>query len=187
MKKILVISSSPVAHGNDDTLARVAAETCTGAGAEVETVYLRKCTIGLCRGCYACEKTGVCFQKDDFPELLSKMHEADGIIITAPIYYNLPAAQILVPLNRLCCTFAYKNYKVGHKKKIALMFTCTGSDPEEMKHIADLVLNLPSIHRAVSDYKTEVFTSCMQHDTCAKTEAYLERARALASWSVQES
>lgn len=187
MKKILVISASPEANGNDDTLAKVAADSCTGDGASVETVFLRNCTIGLCKACYACEKTGVCIQKDDFQDLLTKIHQADGVIITAPIYYNLPAAQIIVPLNRLCCTFAYKNYVVGPKKKVAIMFTCTGSDPAEMKHIADLVLNLPSIHRAVRDYRTEVFTACIQRDTCEKNEAYQESARKLAGWVAEKS
>lgn len=186
MKKLLIISASPVAEGNDDTLAHLSAEVCREAGADVETVFLRDYTIGLCRACYACADTGVCVQKDGFQDLLARMHQADGIIVTAPIYYNLPAAQILVPLNRLCCTFACKSYVVGPKKKIALMFTCTGSDPAEMKHIADLVLNLPSIHRSVEAYRTEVFTSCLQHDTCRKNEAYQERVRELALWTVKE-
>lgn len=75
------------------------------------------------------------------------LHECDGLIAEAPVYYNCMAAQALLVINRLCCTFAYKSYQVGPKKKIGVFLTCTGSDVEEMKHHVQLIVDLPSIQR----------------------------------------
>lgn len=92
------------------------------------------------------------------------------------------AAQALLVIDRLCCTFACKDYPLGPKKKIGAFLTCTGSDVEEMKHHVQLIVNLLSIHRSVESEHTEVFTGWGSRDTCKNTTAYLDRASAIARW-----
>lgn len=92
------------------------------------------------------------------------------------------AAQALLVVDRLCCTFACKDYPLGPRKEIGVFLTCTGLDAEEMKHHVRLIADLPSIHRSVESEHTEVFTGCGSRDTCKNTTAYLGRASAIARW-----
>lgn len=124
----------------------------------------------------------VCVRKDDMATVLKALHSCEGLIVEVPIYYNCMAAQALLVVDRLCCTFACKNYPLRPKKKIGVFLTCTGSDEEEMKHHVDLIVDLPSIQHSVEEERTEVFRSCVRHDTCKNNEAYLGRARKIARW-----
>ena len=182
MKKILLLTTTPTVGGNGDALIEAAAETAMGCGAEVKRLNVREMDIHPCRGCYGCARTGECVQKDDFRAVLSALHECDGLIAEAPIYYNCMAAQALLVVNRLCCTFACKNYPLGPKKKIGVLLTCTGSDVDEMKHHVQLIVDLPSIQRSVEAERTEVFPHCGNADACRKNPAYLERAQNIARW-----
>ena len=182
MRKILLLTTSPTEGGNGDALIQAAGEIAEEYHAQIQTIHVRDLTINPCKGCYGCAKTGVCVQKDDMAKVLSALHDCDGLIAEAPVYYNCMAAQALLVVDRLCCTFACKSYQVGPKKKIGVFLTCTGSDVEEMKHHVQLIVDLPSIHRSVEEEKTEVFTKCISKDTCKNSEAYLERAREIARW-----
>lgn len=185
MKKILFLTSTPTVGGNGDALIAAAAEEAEKNGAEVQRIDIREKQIGFCHGCYGCASTGVCVQKDDFTGILKLAHEADAIISEAPIYYNCMAAQMITVINRLCCTFAYKAYQIGSEKKVGIFLTCTGSEPEEMKRHVKNILTLPSLNRAISEYKTEVFTECGSRFVCHDREDYLERAKAIARWAIE--
>ncbi len=109
MKKILLLTTSPTVGGNGDTLMDAAAKTAKECGAEIQRIDIRNLTIHPCKGCYGCAKTGVCVQKDDMTSALAALHECDGLIAEAPVYYNCMAAQTLLVIDRLCCTFACKS------------------------------------------------------------------------------
>lgn len=185
MKNILLIGSSFVTGGNGDILLDAAAKAAREKGAKTTTIHLRDKNIGYCHGCYGCSKSGVCVQKDDFQELLVFAHDADAIIAAAPIYYNCMDALMLTAVNRLCCTFACKNYALGPQKKVAFFLTCTGSDMEEMTHHIRNITTLPSIHRSIRRERVEVFTGCGERDTCKNTNVYLTRAAETGAWSAE--
>ena len=182
MKKLLLLTASPTVGGNGDALMQAAAEAAKEHGAEIQRIDIRNLTIQPCRGCYGCAKTGVCVQTDDMASVLAALHECDGLIAEAPVYYNCMAAQALLVIDRLCCTFACKDYPLGPKKRVGVFLTCTGSDVEEMKHHVRLIVDLPSIRRSVEEARTEVFTGCGSRNTCKNSAAYLDRARAIAGW-----
>ncbi len=186
MKKILLLTTSPTENGNGDALMQTAAETAAQYGAQVTRVDVRNLTIHPCKGCYGCAKDGVCVQKDDFHTVLQALHECDGLIAEAPIYYNVMAAQALLVIDRLCCTFACKSYKFGPQKKIGVFLTCTDSDVAEMKHHVQLIVDLPSIQRSVKEERTEVFTGCIHADTCKNSADYQTRAREMTQWVCEE-
>lgn len=48
------------------------------------------------------------------------------------------------------------------------------------------ILTLPSISRAITAYRTDVFTDCVSKTSCLEWEDYLSSARALGAWVVQE-
>ena len=185
MKNILLLTTTPTAGGNGDALIAAAKEEAEKNGAEIHLVNIREKQIGFCRACYGCAETGVCVQKDDFMDILHLAHEADVIIAEAPVYYNCMAAQMMTVINRLCCTFACKSYQIGPKKRVGIFLTCSGSDPEEMKRHVRNIVTLPSVSRTISDYRTEVFTNCNSASTCQDTPEYLERAKAVARWTLE--
>lgn len=185
MRKILFVTTSPTVGGNGDALIEAALDAALAQGAQVERVDLRNYEIGHCKACYGCAATGVCVQQDDFAPLLKKLHEADGVVLSAPIYYNCMASQAIVAIDRLCCTFACKSYQVGPKKRVAFLLTCTGSEPEEMRRHVRNILTLPSLNRAIEDFRTEVFTGCGGAATCSQSREYMALARAVGEWTAE--
>ncbi len=182
MKKILFITTTPTVGGNGDILIEASMEVAKKEGAEVQRVDVRDKSIHPCKACYKCSYDGKCVQEDDFAEILDLIHESDGIIAEAPIYYNCMAAQAITVINRFCCTFAFSDYESGPKKKVGILLTCTGSSPEEMKRHVSNILTLPSLQRSISDFRTEVFTNCFSVDSCLHNEKYLQQARMLEEW-----
>ena len=185
MKNIFFLTTTPTVGGNGDALMEAAMSAAQDAGAEIHHILVRNKQISFCKGCYSCAATGECVQRDGFQEILARLHEAEAVMIEAPIYYNCAAAQALTVVNRLCCTFACKSYQLGPKKKVGVMLTCTGSDVKEMKRHIRNITTLPSVHRAISDERIEVFTGCSSASTCRDTPDYLRRARELGRWAAE--
>lgn len=181
MKKILFINASPTVGGNNDALIEAAMQAAAAAGAACSEVKFREKTVGHCQACYGCAATGVCVQDDDYKDILALAHEAEGIVLAAPIYYNCMASQALTLIDRLCCTFACKDYKLGPQKKVAFMLTCTGSDVEEMTRHVRNITTLPSVARTIRAEKIEIFTGC-GNTTCRDNPDYQARAKAVGAW-----
>lgn len=78
-------------NGTND-VCKVALKGAKDAGAEVQFIQMSTLNIKHCTGCCACVKTllsgkgNMCVLKDDFEWLLNKMKDADGIIVSDPIF-----------------------------------------------------------------------------------------------------
>ena len=100
-KKVLIISASPRRQGNSDILCDQFALGAKETGHEVEKVFLRDKNIKYCTGCYTCKKMkGVCAYKDDMPELLQKMIDADVLVLSTPVYFYCMNAQLKTVIDR---------------------------------------------------------------------------------------
>lgn len=106
-KKVLIISASFRPHSNSDTLAHEAERGAIDAGHEVEFINLRDKDIRYCLGCSSCQKIFKCVQKDDMPELLAKVKNADVLIFATPIYFYEMSGQLKTFLDR--CNPLYKS------------------------------------------------------------------------------
>jgi len=87
--KTLVINGSPRgAAGNTEKLVQAFLEGVNESGGASEVVYLKDKNIKHCTGCFACwtKTPGVCIHKDDMPELLEKVKEAQLIVLATPLY-----------------------------------------------------------------------------------------------------
>ncbi len=94
IRKILVIQGSPrgKAGRTDECLQRFLEGTAS-AGAETETVYLNRLEIKPCTGCYTCwtKTPGHCIHRDDMPDLLEKLRNADLVVHAFPLYvFTIP-------------------------------------------------------------------------------------------------
>lgn len=105
MKKVIIISSSPRKGGNSEKLVHEFGRGAVDAGHEVETIYLRKHPVAPCLGCYACQKTGHCIQKDEGEEIVRKMMASDVIVFATPVYFYGPSAQLKALIDRSVVVF----------------------------------------------------------------------------------
>lgn len=99
--KVLGISSSLRKDGNSEWFLNKTLEFLESEGLETELISLRGKTILPCRGCYGCAEAKECVQKgDDFAEIFDKMHAADGILVSSPVYYASAVPQLMCLLDR---------------------------------------------------------------------------------------
>jgi multimeric flavodoxin WrbA/putative sterol carrier protein len=95
--RILAVQGSPrpKATSNTEVLLQQFLKGAESEGAETETVYLREKQIHPCIGCFTCwlKTPGICAFKDDMPDLLEKVKEADILVFATPLYdFNMTAS-----------------------------------------------------------------------------------------------
>jgi multimeric flavodoxin WrbA len=89
--KILGISAG-TKNGSNDAMCKEALLAAKESGAEIEFIRVLDLDIKHCTGCIGCVsslmtgKGNRCVIKDDFEWLLDKMLDADGIVLSAPIF-----------------------------------------------------------------------------------------------------
>ena len=100
MKTIVIISASPRKNGNSDLLCDQFMKGAQESGHKVEKISLREKNIRPCLGCEACQSTHSCVQHDDMPVILSKLIEADVIIMATPVYFYTMCSQMKTLIDR---------------------------------------------------------------------------------------
>ena len=114
MMKIIGINASP--KGEKSQTRRLVMGVLDGArqaGADVTFVDVCSLDIHYCTACGTCYAKGECIHDDDFPALLEKMLDAEGVVIGSPNYINGVTAQLKTMLDRMadnvhCQSFAGK-------------------------------------------------------------------------------
>lgn len=99
-KNVLIISTSPRKNGNSEMLAEAFARGVAASGKQVEKISLYDKTIGFCKGCLVCQKTGRCVIRDDADTITQKMLSADVLVFATPVYYYEMSGQMKTMLDR---------------------------------------------------------------------------------------
>ena len=100
-KKVLILSGSPRKGGNSDVLFDEFARGAAERGNAVEKIRIAEKTVGYCRACYFCKKSGgACVIKDDMAEILQKMIDADVIVLSSPVYFYSIDGQLKAVIDR---------------------------------------------------------------------------------------
>lgn len=90
---IVAIISSPE-KGNTEALVNAAIEGAKENGQDVKTFYINKMTNRRgCQACMGCKKAGKCVVKDDITPVLDAVRDADGIILSTPVYFGQVCGQ----------------------------------------------------------------------------------------------
>lgn len=92
MTTILALQGSPRGKGNTDIMLQEFLKGAASAGAQTETVYLKKLNINHCTGCYTCwtKTPGTCIFQDDMTAVLEKIQKNDVLVVATPVYgYNM--------------------------------------------------------------------------------------------------
>lgn len=100
MKNILIVRASVRKNGNSNLLSDSFANGCRDAGHVVTNLYLADYDLNMCLGCYGCESTGICCQKDDMSQLLPLFRDADVLVFSTPVYFYSMAGQLKTFLDR---------------------------------------------------------------------------------------
>lgn len=138
--KVMVFNGSPrKKKWNTITLLENAIEGAQSAGAETELVQLYDLNFSGCISCFSCKKinrkkNGVCALKDDLSPILTRIKEADALIIGTPVYLGSESASTRGFLERL--VFPYVNYsdytRSFFPKRINTAMIYTMNVPEEL-------------------------------------------------------
>lgn len=98
--KVLGIYGSPRKGGNTDLLLDKALEGSRAAGAEVNSIYVRKLKLDGCIECGSCDKTGECVIQDDMQTVYPLLGEADIIFLASPNFFYNVTAQVKLLIDR---------------------------------------------------------------------------------------
>ncbi len=98
--KALGISGSPRSDGNCMLLTGHTLKAMTEEGIETELLSLSGLNIQGCNACMACLKQERCIVEDDLMPIYEKMKQADGIIISTPVYFGSATALVKGLLER---------------------------------------------------------------------------------------
>lgn len=100
--KIIGINGSPKREKSQTRLLVMGVlEGARQAGADVTFVDICGLEIKYCTACGTCYAKGECIHDDDFPMLLVKMLDADGIVLGSPNYINSVTAQLKTLFDRM--------------------------------------------------------------------------------------
>lgn len=91
MTKVLAINGSPRANGNTSIMLNVVLDELRKEGIETELVQIGGKNIHGCRACGKCHENQdrKCSIDDDiFNEIVTKMFQADGILLGSPTYFS---------------------------------------------------------------------------------------------------
>ena len=114
--KILGISGSP-RKGDNEKAIDFSLNIAKKQGLKTEKISLADSKVAPCIACDHCKDSpGKCSIKDDMEKIRSKLIEADGIIISSPVYFGSISAQLKALFDRTLTlrrqNFALKN-KIG--------------------------------------------------------------------------
>ncbi len=127
--KILVILGSPRKGESYWGVNQIKHQLSSHSDVEIEDIWLRDMNIKDCLGCHACILKGeyTCPLKDDTALLQQKMLDADGIIMTSPVY----AMQISALLKKPVDHFAYLWHRPRFFGKYAMALVSGGGQFKE--------------------------------------------------------
>jgi multimeric flavodoxin WrbA len=85
--KILTINGSRRKNGNTRHLIDSILAPANSGDVDTECVFLGDYDIGACSGCEGCQSSWECVIEDDFARIVTKLDEADGIVLASPTYW----------------------------------------------------------------------------------------------------
>lgn len=102
--KALLINGSPRKEGNTYTALKEIANQLAVNGVDSEIVWIGNKYVRGCIGCAQCKAKGegLCVFNDDIcNEVITKMNEADALVVGSPVYYGTPTGNVLNLIHRM--------------------------------------------------------------------------------------
>jgi multimeric flavodoxin WrbA len=139
--KILGINASPIMEKSQTRrLVLAVLDGARKTGADVTFVDICSLDIKYCTACGTCYAKGECIHDDDFPVILEKMLDADGIVWGSPNYINSVTAQLKTLLDRMADSIHCQSFSGKYGCSVS---TAGGSMAEEVAdYMNDTMRNL---------------------------------------------
>ena len=132
--KIIGINASPREGSNAKIALEAALNASKDKGAQTEIFDINKMNITSCQGDNYCkEHDGKCAVDDDMQQIYKAIEEADGIILSLPVYFFDVNAQAKLFIDRLYSYFQFPFVETYGTKKFAMIATQGTPDPEAFK------------------------------------------------------
>ena len=184
-KKYVLIDASPRKGGNSEVIVDLLAKELSDF--EVTVFKINEKSWNPCLACNYCMEKGevCCKQNDDLAKLLPKLEEADGIIITGPIYFGSISGQAKSIIDRFYAFFdptvngMSKSKK--HGKKAAMLFCCGSGPVDKYKEQLNYLVNGFAVSGA-SEMKTEIFGGLLAVGAIKQKPEYLDKIKEIAGW-----
>jgi multimeric flavodoxin WrbA len=134
-KRIVAVCGSPRVGGNSERLTEELLRGASEAGCTTELVRLADLSINPCDACNACLEGEECTQEDDMAALASSLDAADAWIITTPVYWWGPTAQMKAFVDR----WYGLNEARFEGKKVVLIVTLGDDDISAARHTVGML------------------------------------------------
>ncbi len=127
--KIVAIVGSPRVNGNTSNLTDLALREAKRLDIETEKVMLPLYQINPCKAHSDCRDLDSCHLEDDMASVLSRVYEADGIILASPVYFYNVTAQMKAFIDRN--VFPYRHGQRMKAKCAGIIVIAGGAGVEE--------------------------------------------------------
>ena len=121
---ILGISGSPTKEGNTEYILDEALRVASERGFKTKQLLCSSLEVKYCDDCGDCARGKPCPIKDDMDKFYELMNEADGIIISSPVYFGTVTAQIKAVFDR---TILLRRQGFKLKDKVGCALSVGGS------------------------------------------------------------
>ncbi len=105
---VLAVQGSPRRGGNTDRLLDAILREAAEAGAVSQRVNLREMKISPCLELYHCLRDGRCGIADDMTGLYDRLLEARVLVVSSPVFFYGPSAQLKTMIDRCQALWARK-------------------------------------------------------------------------------
>lgn len=121
--KVLAIVSTKRKNGLISKITLKVLEGAQSTGHETELINLYDYKIDYCRGCWGCNKKGVCLINDDFNSIFKKVKAANILILSSPTYWSNVSGIMKSFFDRQCgMAMSHSKGKVIFGKRVPLGF-----------------------------------------------------------------
>lgn len=140
--KVLLINSSYRKKTTYGILKEISA-LLSRQGIETEMLHLSEYQIQPCKGCEVCILRGACMIRDDFPEIEAKLKEADGIILSSPVYLRQVSGLLKTVIDRTCSHY-HRPILTG-KPIFSCVSTNASGAKETLRYMQDITIQWGAI------------------------------------------
>ncbi|WP_157949916.1 flavodoxin family protein [Vallitalea okinawensis] len=135
--RILMINSSRQ-KGNTIKVLDLIQEEIAASGHQVELINLTQYNIKRCIGCEKCIFTDACILHDDMSLLMEKLEQADGIVLSSPVFMGQVTGLMKSFFDRTCKWF-HRPVLVGKPAIVVSTTAASGlkNTTQYMKEVCD--------------------------------------------------
>ncbi len=136
MKKVLIVTSSPNAGGNSNTMASAFEETALQKGAAVQRFDMNAVRGTGCCACNVCrKKSDRCVLKDGLSEVLEAFRGTDVLVMAAPVWWLDVPVSLRRFVERWFCLVDASFTPRLPAGKTAVLLLSQGADAESFKDL----------------------------------------------------